>query len=124
MAGTMAKHRKIMAEVLGEGKLEGKEVHHIDCNPFNNDPANLCVLSKAEHARVHSEMRRRGISQSSAPGIGKFRAMIVIDGETREGLMQLARFPKEISEATRIRVLLREAVERELIREREGKSNG
>lgn len=35
----------------------GQIVHHIDGNPFNNDPANLLLLSSYnEHAELHSRL--------------------------------------------------------------------
>ncbi len=37
----------------------GEVVHHIDGNPFNNDPANLMIFkSHADHMRYHAEQRR------------------------------------------------------------------
>ena len=38
------------------GGLEDDEVyHHIDENPVNNRPSNLCVMSRAEHAEHHGD---------------------------------------------------------------------
>jgi hypothetical protein len=33
------------------------ELHHIDGNKLNNDASNLVWLTKAEHAKIHKEMR-------------------------------------------------------------------
>lgn len=37
----------------------GYHVHHIDFDPFNNDPGNLIALSPSEHARVHPGFDRQ-----------------------------------------------------------------
>jgi len=34
-------------------------VHHIDCNPFNNNPDNLCVMSRKEHYKIHPRFTSR-----------------------------------------------------------------
>lgn len=35
-------------------------IHHLDCDPTNDDPANLTTLCGICHARVHTELRREG----------------------------------------------------------------
>ena len=32
---------------------KGYVVHHVDCNKLNNNPKNLVLLNKAQHAEVH-----------------------------------------------------------------------
>lgn len=31
----------------------GHVIHHVDCNPLNNDPGNLRCVTRKEHARLH-----------------------------------------------------------------------
>lgn len=50
-------HRVIMERLLGRPLSDNEHVHHLDKNPLNNDPANLQVMTKAEHERL--EERRR-----------------------------------------------------------------
>jgi transposase-like protein len=49
-------HTVIMEQILGRRLRPGEEVHHKDGDKHNNDPSNLELLTKAEHARLH---RRR-----------------------------------------------------------------
>ncbi len=53
-------HRKIAEEKIGRKLLPGEEVHHIDGNHFNNDPNNIIILSKSEHAKIHASWKGRG----------------------------------------------------------------
>ena len=46
-------HRKIMRIKLGRPLEKDEVVHHIDCNPFNNKPSNLMVMTRSEHTRLH-----------------------------------------------------------------------
>ena len=39
---------------------DGKHVHHVDGNPFNNDPRNLRVVSADAHRKLHSLKRPPG----------------------------------------------------------------
>jgi len=52
-------HRLIMEQILGRYLTPDEVVHHKDGNPQNNDPANLVVMSKGEHRRVHPLPRDR-----------------------------------------------------------------
>ena len=51
-------HRVIMERVLGRPLRHDEHVHHRDHNPLNNDPANLEVMSREDHERLHGEERR------------------------------------------------------------------
>ena len=46
-------HRLVMAELIGRPLLPSEQVHHLDGNRANNSPANLRLLSSAEHQRWH-----------------------------------------------------------------------
>jgi hypothetical protein len=51
---------------------EGNHIHHIDCDPHNNDPCNLICISNAEHQRIHwnlDEERRK----KSLDNLNKYR---------------------------------------------------
>lgn len=53
------KHRKVAEEKLGRKLTPGEEVHHIDGDHFNNDPENIEVLTKSEHAKIHASRKER-----------------------------------------------------------------
>lgn len=55
----IALHRWIMEEYLGRRLRSDEIVHHIDGDPLNDDPANLAILSRAEHMRLHAAAPRR-----------------------------------------------------------------
>lgn len=55
--GYVLLHRVIMENQLGRLLTSEEEVHHIDFNPFNNDPSNLQVLSGYEHRMIHNQNR-------------------------------------------------------------------
>lgn len=54
--GRMA-HQVVMEKYLGRKLNKGEEVHHIDGNRSNNHISNLQVMSKSEHASMHSKRR-------------------------------------------------------------------
>ncbi len=62
--GYVYEHRLVAEEKLGRCLGPGEQVHHIDHNKQNNDPANLEVKSsRAQHALEHrkrSDLRRPG----------------------------------------------------------------
>lgn len=45
-------YKKVCA-VCGNEDVDILEVHHIDCDHFNNDPDNLIILCANHHAKVH-----------------------------------------------------------------------
>lgn len=47
-------HRRVWEDAHGTIP-EGYDVHHVDHNKTNNDIANLRLLTKAEHTRLHAE---------------------------------------------------------------------
>jgi hypothetical protein len=49
-------HRVIMAHILGRPLTEEEQVHHIDGNPLNNDPANLQVTFSKPHMCLHKQI--------------------------------------------------------------------
>ena len=55
-------HRAVAESVLGRPLKAGEIVHHIDGNKHNNNPENLMVFpSQSEHAKWHSERRKKGV---------------------------------------------------------------
>lgn len=48
-------HRLIMESILGRELSADEIVHHIDGNKWNNDPDNLMVVTRKEHALIHRE---------------------------------------------------------------------
>ena len=55
----IAEHRRVMEQKLGRKLTSNEVVHHADGNPLNNDPANLVILSRAEHQRLHACSSRK-----------------------------------------------------------------
>lgn len=54
----MSVHR-IVATLFVPGYAEGKVVHHIDCDTFNNSAENLMWVTKAEHRKMHKGDRSK-----------------------------------------------------------------
>ena len=52
-------YRYIAGRKIGRSLSSTEEVHHIDGNHMNNDPENLAVVSKSEHARRHATGKER-----------------------------------------------------------------
>ncbi|MBO5630402.1 MAG: HNH endonuclease [Aeriscardovia sp.] len=50
---TFYEHRLIVEKMLGRKLSTDEIVHHIDGNKWNNDPSNLEVVTRSEHARMH-----------------------------------------------------------------------
>lgn len=57
--GYVMYHRLVVERELGRYLTPGEEVHHINENTEDNDPINLAVLSKKDHAFVHGHMKTR-----------------------------------------------------------------
>ena len=49
---------RVRAERMYPSCPEGKERHHIDGNPLNNDPSNIEFLTHKEHMKKHRKMER------------------------------------------------------------------
>lgn len=47
-------HRVLMENMLGRLLEDGEEVHHHDEDKTNDDPSNLRLKTKADHARDHA----------------------------------------------------------------------
>ena len=52
------KHRIVAEEMLGRPLLPEEVVHHIDHDKTNNDPSNLQIMTRADHARLHMLERK------------------------------------------------------------------
>lgn len=52
-------HRIEAEKKIGRPLQAGEIVHHVDGNKFNNNPANLEVMTQSEHARIHFAEYRR-----------------------------------------------------------------
>lgn len=51
--GYVEEHRLVMESLIGRYLLPEELVHHKDENPSNNDPDNLEIMTRADHARHH-----------------------------------------------------------------------
>lgn len=54
--GLIKEHRLVMEQKLGRFLERHEVVHHIDCDKQNNDPANLVVMDKSQHAHAHGSI--------------------------------------------------------------------
>lgn len=66
----IAFHRWIVEQMLGRELSSAEVIHHIDGDQLNNDPANLVVLSRSEHQKLHSA----GVGRRPWTAIEKTRA--------------------------------------------------
>lgn len=57
-------HRYIMQKMISQD-ISGKIVHHKDHNKLNNDPANLQLMTRSEHGRLHGRQKPREINKTS-----------------------------------------------------------
>lgn len=59
----ISKHRKVATLALGKPLPPGAIVHHIDLNPFNNEPTNLVVCPDMKYRKLlierYKEIGRR-----------------------------------------------------------------
>lgn len=51
-------HRVVAEQKLGRPLTKDEIVHHIDGNKRNNDPINLMIVTRAEHARIHISKKK------------------------------------------------------------------
>lgn len=58
LVGNIRVHRWVYESVYGP--LSGLDVHHIDGNHFNNNPANLMKVTKSEHNKYHLDSCYKG----------------------------------------------------------------
>jgi len=49
--------RHILETKLGRKLTDNEQAHHIDGNPQNNDPDNLCIEMSGEHQQIHNPPR-------------------------------------------------------------------
>lgn len=54
-------HRRVAEKKLGGSIFKGYEVHHKNGNKTDNRPANLRVMKKSSHRRLHAKKRRSSI---------------------------------------------------------------
>lgn len=52
---TVREHRYIAEQMVGRKLTFNEVVHHIDGNKRNNSPENLQIMTRAEHAKIHSK---------------------------------------------------------------------
>lgn len=53
-------YRLIIEHKIGRELTSDEEVHHVDGNHNNNDPANLLLVTKSEHMKIHASKKPRG----------------------------------------------------------------
>lgn len=55
-------HRTIMEQKIGRPLKRHEQIHHIDGNTFNNDPANLMIVSCGYHTSLRTLFTKDKIS--------------------------------------------------------------
>ena len=56
--GHIHEHTLVAERAIGRAIRPDEQVHHVDGNKANNDPANLSVLTKSAHQKLHRELER------------------------------------------------------------------
>lgn len=46
-------HRDVMEKVIGRKLKTNEIVHHVNCDPLDNRPENLSLMTKGEHLKAH-----------------------------------------------------------------------
>jgi hypothetical protein len=59
--GHVPEHILVAEERLGRCLAKDEVVHHLDLDPLNNDPTNLCVMPRSTHAILHRALGDVGI---------------------------------------------------------------
>lgn len=55
-------HKKVFQTVYGKDASYGLEIHHKDCDKFNNNFRNLIALPHEEHQWVHEKVEKASYS--------------------------------------------------------------
>ena len=76
--GYVREHILIMASVVGIGALQGKIVHHINGDKFDNRLENLELTDPSSHNKIHNLIKQR--DRSSGRFVGKRRSGRLLDG--------------------------------------------
>ncbi len=56
--GFVLEHRLVAEQKYGRKLTSSDIVHHIDGNKTNNNPENIVVLTRSEHAKLHNGLKR------------------------------------------------------------------
>lgn len=57
--GYVWEHVHVALEAAGRERLEpGEVVHHINCDPLDNRPENLCILQDHRHREIHASLEQ------------------------------------------------------------------
>lgn len=91
---TKRKHQIIMEEYIGRPLKRNEVVHHVDGNKRNNDIANLMLVTRSEHAKIHAENLNRSIAVVQYSKDGTF---IRVWKSAREACKELGLYPANIS---------------------------
>jgi HNH endonuclease len=59
-------HVRIAEKKYGRAKKRYELVHHIDGDSTNNNPANLVICTRSEHARLHQALRLQQLHDEAA----------------------------------------------------------